>query len=101
MKITPQEVQHIAALANLRLSEADIERYTQDLEEILSYVDQLNELDTSGVEPMAQVLHEGSEGNAAQLRTDERGRSFDQRTALQCAPLPGEGHFKVPRVIER
>ena len=98
MKITPEEVQHIAALANLRLSAADIERYTQDLEEILSYVDQLNELDTSGVEPMAQVLHEG---NAAQLRADERGRSFDQQTALQCAPLPGEGHFKVPRVIER
>jgi len=97
MKITPEEVQHIAALANLRLSETDIERYTQDLEEILSYVDQLNELDTSGVEPMAQVLHEG---NAAQLRTDERGRSFDQKTALQSAPLPGEGHFKVRRVIE-
>ena len=98
MKITPEEVQHIAALANLRLSGADIERYTQDLEEILSYVDQLNELDTSGVEPMAQVLHEG---NAAQLRRDEQGRSFDQQTALRCAPLPGEGHFKVPRVIER
>ena len=98
MKITPEEVQHIAALANLRLSGADIERYTQDLEEILSYVDQLNELDTSGVEPMAQVLHEG---DAAQLRTDEQGRSFDQQTALRCAPLPGEGHFKVPRVIER
>ena len=98
MKITPEEVQHIAALANLRLSSADIERYTQDLEEILSYVDQLNELETSGVEPMAQVLHEG---NAAQLRVDEQGRSFDQQTALQCAPLPGEGHFKVPRVIER
>jgi len=98
MKITAEEVQHIAALANLRLSAADIERYTRDLEEILSYVDQLNELDTSGVEPMAQVLHEG---NAAQLRADERGRSFDQQTALQCAPLPGEGHFKVPRVIER
>lgn len=98
MKITPEEVQHIAALANLRLSGADIERYTQDLEEILSYVDQLNELDTGGVEPMAQVLHEG---NAAQLRTDKQGRSFDQQTALRCAPLPGEGHFKVPRVIER
>ena len=98
MKITSEEVQHIAALANLRLSAADVERYTQDLEEILSYVDQLNELDTSGVEPMAQVLHEG---DAAQLRADERGRSFNQQTALQCAPLPGEGHFKVPRVIER
>ena len=98
MKITPEEVQHIAALANLRLSEADIERYTKDLEEILSYVDQLNELDTSGVEPMAQVLHKG---NVARLRADEQGQSFDQATALRSAPLPGAGHFKVPRVIER
>jgi aspartyl-tRNA(Asn)/glutamyl-tRNA(Gln) amidotransferase subunit C len=98
MKITPEEVQHIAALANLRLSEADIERYTKDLEEILSYVDQLNELDTSGVEPMAQVLHEG---NVARLRADEQGQSFDQETAMRSAPLPGAGHFKVPRVIER
>lgn len=98
MKITPEEVKHIAALANLHLSEADIDRYTKDLEEILSYVDQLNELDTSGVEPMAQVLHEG---NSAPLRVDEPGRSFDQETALRCAPLPGAGHFKVPRVIER
>ncbi len=98
MKITPEEVQHIAALANLRLSEADIERYTKDLEEILSYVDQLNELDTSGVEPMAQVLHEG---NVARLRADEQGQSFDQATAMRSAPLPGAGHFKVPRVIER
>ena len=98
MKITPEEVKHIAALANLHLSDADIERYTKDLEEILSYVDQLNELDTRGVAPMAQVLHEG---NAAPLRADQQGQSFDQDTALRCAPLPGAGHFKVPRVIER
>ena len=98
MKITPEEVKHIAALANLHLSDADIERYTKDLEEILSYVDQLNELDTSGVEPMAQVRHEG---NAAPLRADQQGQSFGQATALRCAPLPGAGHFKVPRVIER
>ena len=98
MRITPEEVLRIARLANLRLSAEDTARYARDLEEILTYVDQLNELDTSGVEPMAQVLHEGS---AARLRPDDPGRSFEQSTALRCAPLPGAGHFKVPKVIER
>lgn len=98
MRITPEEVLKIANLANLRLSAEDIARYTEDLEEILEYVDQLNELDTSGVEPMAQVLHEG---NATPLREDAPGTSFEQGTALRCAPLAGAGHFKVPRVIER
>ena len=47
---------------------------------------------------MAQVLHEG---NAAPLRSDAPGPSFEQTTALRCSPLSGAGHFKVPRVIER
>ena len=98
MKITPEQVQKIAALANLRLGEEDTAGYAKDLEEILSYVDQLNELDTSGVEPMSQVLHEG---NVAALRADEQGQSLEQDAALQNAPLKGAGHFKVPRVIER
>ena len=98
MRITADEVKKIASLANLRLSAEDIARYTRDLEEILSYVDQLNELDTDGIEPMAQVLHEGT---AAGLREDAPGPSFGQEIALRCAPLAGAGHFKVPRVIER
>ena len=98
MKITPEEVVKIARLANLRLSAEDTARYARDLEEILAYVEQLNELDTSGVEPMAQVLHEG---NAAPLRPDDPGVSFEQATALRCAPLSGAGQFKVPKVIER
>ena len=98
MRITPEEVLKIANLANLRLSAEDTALYARDLEEILAYVDQLKELDTSGVEPMAQVLHEG---NTAPLRPDVPGSSFRQKTALQCAPQSGAGHFKVPRVIER
>ncbi|MCY4596369.1 MAG: Asp-tRNA(Asn)/Glu-tRNA(Gln) amidotransferase subunit GatC, partial [Bryobacterales bacterium] len=70
MKVTPEQVKQIANLANLSLSDRDLAAYAKDLEEILAYVDQLNELDTSGVEPMAQVLHEGS---AAPLRTDAAG----------------------------
>lgn len=98
MKITTDEVLRIANLANLQLSEEETARYTEDLEEILTYVAQLNELDTAGVEPMAQVLHEG---NVTPLRKDAPGASFEQGTALQCAPLAGAGHFKVPRVIDR
>ena len=98
MRITPEQVRYIADLANLRLTQEDTARYAGDLEEILAYVDQLNELDTSGVEPMAQVLHEG---NAAPLREDTPGPSLQPDIALRCAPMCGAGHFKVPKVIER
>ena len=98
MRVTPQQVRQIADLANLSLSDRNLEAYAKDLEEILTYVDQLNELDTSGVEPMAQVLHEGS---VAPLRTDAAGPSLAPESALRCAPSAGKGHFKVPRVIER
>lgn len=98
MKITPEEVLRIATLAHLELSPEDTARYARDLEEILQYVTQLNELDTSGVEPMVQVLHDGGQPS---LRPDAPGPSLRQSTALQSAPLKGAGHFKVPRVIER
>ena len=96
--ITREEVERIANLANLSLSEADIAKYARDLKEILGYVNQLNELDTEGVEPMAQVLHAE---NLAPLRVDTPGPSFEQDTALRSAPLAGDGHFKVPKVIDR
>lgn len=96
--ITREEVERIASLANLSLSDADIAKYARDLKEILGYVNQLNELDTEGVEPMAQVLHAE---NLAPLRADTPGPSFDQDTALRSAPLAGDGHFKVPKVIDR
>ena len=98
MRITPEEVLRIAKLANLRLSAEDTARYAADLEEILAYVDQLNELDTADVEPMAQVLHDGA---VAPPREDAPETSFPQDTALRCAPLAGAGHFKVPKVIDR
>ncbi len=99
MKITEKEVRYIAGLANLSLSDDDIKRYAADMEQILDYVDKLNELDTSQVEPMAQVLH--AAGGADTLRADTLGASYAAGKALQSAPLAGAGHFKVPRVIER
>lgn len=99
MKITEQEVRYVAGLANLSLSEDEIHRMAHDLDEILTHIDKLNELDTSAVEPMAQVLYEA--GETATLREDVVGVSFDSATALANAPLSGASQFKVPKIIER
>jgi aspartyl-tRNA(Asn)/glutamyl-tRNA(Gln) amidotransferase subunit C len=89
----------VANLANLELSEAETGRMARDLDEILTHIDKLNELDTSGVEPMAQVLYDA--GPAATLRADEPGATLSNEAALANAPLSGAGQFKVPKIIER
>lgn len=99
MKITEDEVRYVAALANLSLTAAEVERLRADLDEILLHMDKLNELDTTGVAPMAQVLYEA--GETATLREDEPHEPIGQETALANAPQAGAGYFKVPKVIER
>ena len=99
MKITEQEVRHVADLANLRLSAGELSRMAKDLDGILTHIDKLNELDLSGVEPMTQVLYEAEE--TATLRQDVERKGFDNSTALANAPFAGAGYFKVPRVIEK
>lgn len=99
MKITEQQVRYVADLAHLELSEAEVSRMRRDLDDILSHVDKLNELDTSSVEAMAQVLYEA--GETATLREDVPHQPLDNPTALRNAALSGAGHFKVPKVIER
>jgi aspartyl-tRNA(Asn)/glutamyl-tRNA(Gln) amidotransferase subunit C len=99
LKITEQEVRYVAALAHLRLDDHEVSRMARDLDEILTHVDKLNELDTTGVEPMAQVLFEA--GPTSTLRQDTPGECLSNETALANAPLSGSGQFKVPRVIER
>ncbi len=98
MKLTEEQIRNVADLANLALTEAEIVRMKRDLEDILTYIDKLNELDTSGVEPMAQVLF--SAGTAA-LREDQERPPLGARAALENAPAAGAGYFKVPKVIER
>ncbi|MCB1021220.1 MAG: Asp-tRNA(Asn)/Glu-tRNA(Gln) amidotransferase subunit GatC [Acidobacteria bacterium] len=99
MKITEKEVRYIADLANVSLSDDEVSAYQHDLEEILTYVEKLGELDTEGVQPMSHVLFEGAE--QAALRQDALEPSFEREEALDNAPLAGSGHFKVPLVIER
>lgn len=99
MKITEGEVRYVADLANLKLTEAEVARLRADLDGILQHMDKLNELDTSGVEPMAQVLYEAEE--TATLRADVPVPPLGNQAALANAPQPGAGYFKVPKVIER
>ena len=99
MKITEQEVRYVADLANLKLSDDEIARMARELDEILTHVDKLNEIDTSNVEPMAQVLFDAED--IATLREDCERPSLGTEKALENAHLKGAGHFKVPRVIER
>ena len=105
MKLTEKDVRHVAELANLALSDDEIARMTHDLDGILTHIDKLNELDTSNVEPMAQVL-EASDGNIGDdqqstLRDDIERPPLGNALALANAPLAGSGYFKVPKVIER
>jgi len=99
VKITEGEVRYVADLANLKLTEAEVARLRADLDGILQHMDKLNELDTSGVEPMAQVLYEAEE--TATLRADVPVPPLGNQAALANAPQPGAGYFKVPKVIER
>ena len=99
MKISDQEVRRVAELANLALTEDEIFRMTQDLDGILGHMDKLNELDTSAVEPMSQVLYDAEE--IATLRADVERKPLSNAEALANAAVSGQGYFKVPRVIEK
>lgn len=99
MAFTEKDVRYVADLAHLELTEEEVKKYLPQLDSILAYVQKMNELDTSAVEPMAQVTYPGSEN--ASFRADQARRNFDQDQALANAPEQGAGCFKVPRVIER
>lgn len=99
MRITEKEVRYVADLANLKLSDAEAARLGADLDGILEHMDRLKEIDTTGVEPMAQVLFDADE--SASLRDDVPVPPLGNQEALANAPQPGAGFFKVPKVIER
>lgn len=99
MKITEKEVRYVAGLSNLNLTDAEVAKFQMDLDGILQHMDRLNEIDTSGVEPMAQVLFDADE--TATLRADIPVPPLGNQAALSNAPEAGAGYFKVPKVIER
>ena len=94
MKITLDEVKYVSNLARLELQTAEAEAMTGQLDQILSYVDKLNELDTSKVEPTTQVI---STTNA--FREDELRGSLSQEKALANGPRQNGESFVVPKVI--
>src|ERR1700680_1210644 len=99
MKLTEKEVRYVADLANLSFSDEEVRKFGHDLDGIPEQMDKLNELDTSNVEPMAQVLY--AAGETATLREDRERPPLGSEVALANAPLKGSGYFKIPRVIER
>lgn len=98
MPITESEVEKIADLANLELTAAEKDAFTRQLTAIVEYIDQLNELDTSSVEPWQQ-RGAGDAMSSYATRQDRVEPSLGQRAALDQAPDHDEGHFRVPRVI--
>jgi aspartyl-tRNA(Asn)/glutamyl-tRNA(Gln) amidotransferase subunit C len=99
VKITEKEVRYVAGLANLELSDQEIGKLRADLDGILEHMGRLNEIDTAGVEPMAQVLF--NPGGSDTLRPDAPQPPLGNEAALANAPQAGAGYFKVPKVIER
>lgn len=108
MKVTEKDVLYVADLANLELTAEERTRMLRDLNSILEYVDRLNELDTDGVPPMAQVSDrygvpekKGTARFEYAMRADELGKCLDHKLALANAPDSDGTFFKVPKVIER
>jgi len=95
MAITRRDVDYVAHLARLELTEAEKEKFAVQLSAILEYMAKLDELDTSDVQPMVH----GIEGRQA-MRPDVAGESLPRAEALRNAPQQSEGSFKVPRIIE-
>ena len=100
MKISREDVLRVAELAYLDLSEAELETYRAQIDEILEYIGKLNELDTTKVEPMAQVLAEDQSAGAT-LREDLTVPCVVAEDVLAHAPDPEPPYFRVPKVIER
>jgi aspartyl-tRNA(Asn)/glutamyl-tRNA(Gln) amidotransferase subunit C len=95
MKISRIEVLHVARLARLELGEAELDALTGEMDAILAYVDQLDQLETGAIIPTAHAVP-----MANAFRADEVRPSFTPEQALGNAPAPDPAGFRVPRVIE-
>lgn len=100
-KVTVDEVERVAELAHLELWPEEAGHMLHDLNAILDYVAELNELDTTGVAPLAQVTELFCAAGSGRLREDVVLPSLNRRTVLAEAPETDRVFFKVPKVIER
>jgi aspartyl-tRNA(Asn)/glutamyl-tRNA(Gln) amidotransferase subunit C len=95
VKLSTSDVEYVAKLARLEVTEAEKEKFTAQLNDILHYIDQLNELDTKGVAPMTHAI---AVTNA--FREDKTRESLGTERALANAPDARGEFFRVPKVID-
>jgi aspartyl-tRNA(Asn)/glutamyl-tRNA(Gln) amidotransferase subunit C len=96
MKLNLDTTKKIADLAKLEFNEEELYSIQKDLEQMISFVEKLKEIDTTGVEPLTHILDEGNK-----LREDEIQGSVDTETALLNAPNREGNFFTVPKVIKK
>jgi aspartyl-tRNA(Asn)/glutamyl-tRNA(Gln) amidotransferase subunit C len=101
VNVTLEDVKRVAELAHLKLTADETASMQQDLNSILGYVAQLDELDTSSVAPLAEVNELADAGGVGLLREDVVRPSLDRAVVMAEAPETDQVFFKVPKVIER
>lgn len=94
-RITKKDVAHVAHLARLEFSGEELEKFTKQLDEMVGFAEQLNELDTDHVEPTTHVIQMQNV-----LREDRARTWLTREEALKNAPEEQDGQVKVPRIIE-
>ncbi|HLO00290.1 MAG TPA: Asp-tRNA(Asn)/Glu-tRNA(Gln) amidotransferase subunit GatC [Pyrinomonadaceae bacterium] len=98
MPITKADVEKIAQLAHMEITAEELKIFAPQMADIVAYVEQLNELDTSNVQPaLGGLTPEGEATDSS--RADETSPSLGQKSALAEAPDPARGHFRVPKVL--
>jgi aspartyl-tRNA(Asn)/glutamyl-tRNA(Gln) amidotransferase subunit C len=95
MKIDRSVLDKIAHLARLEFDEKDAQKVMDDMTALVSWVEQLKEVDTTGIEPLTTMSHETNS-----LREDVVGPHLPRTRALQVAPLHDDTYFRVPKVLE-
>ena len=96
MEISKQEVEHVAKLARLDITESEKDAFSRQLSAILTYIEQLKSIDTTGVEPTATVLEQTNV-----FREDTVRPSLPVEHALANAPNAQDGYFQVPKILEQ
>jgi len=95
VSISKKDVEHVANLARLALTDEEMNIYTEQLNSILAFFDKLNELDTTDIKPTSHALNITNV-----FREDKAGKSIPREEALKNAPEQKDGQFKVPTVME-
>ena len=98
MPITESDIEKVAQLAHLEITDEERRVFAPQIAEIVSYVEQLSEIDTSAIEPALGGLTPDGERTESS-RADEVQPSLGQQIALEEAPDPASGHFRVPKVL--